>query len=857
MTMLQPTPVVPSNAPLHHQESYTRSSRVLQEHSGNRQQDYYASSVDQKYPASYLTENTYPAYQQVPRPLHTNTHSLLQQNRLRHPQQRFHHGQRDPQQIRKEARYLFHRFRSSDGYMKYRNRQHKDDKGASEQKWPDRLEYAFFEALVNWPPMGRRKLPHKDKQRGRNELIADYIEEHTGEARTRKQVSSHIQVLKPFVESDPHIMRYLSKEDLTGHSHRYYYQGGGHYPVGGRRASQYPATAPGTYSTRSSIAAGAPSMETANLYHTLPQIKQSLSVFQPVAFEMFVQQKTPGIEPERLHTYTKNLPAPLKDDLHPTWDEFASNFPRLASIHSSRPIDCNVLFAEASIAFPNGSWRDKPYVELGISLSCSSQQLPHDSVVFCYNKFYEKGVLWKDPKPPKEPKDIYKQLRVPWDGWVVEEDGSMTLETSMKFGSTFWAMKLGGLASKVNNPAGLSLEESDGMGMGAREGRDLVDQELRDTSALQEIVIKMPDGTAQRLLLIYWKFRLSRAEEGRAYWRQLSVPTPDLTKAEVTQATVYGAEYTEAAAPYMDLKSERVDSVYEYPGFQAYGAEAYGSTTQQQPAALQSPFKYETSSSSNSALNSAVWSSSNDFDTNDGTNTAPNSAVDLFPPDGDNSFDFTGGNINISYDNMDFSAFDASAFDFGASATADFATDPALENYGTQEYSHHDFDTQWYEGFDGSQQHHLPQSQTPAPQAPMSAGATIENGDVHSSSEQHDPYSFNLDAPATCGVESQSTTVTFQDYSITPYDESQQYSQTYGISPHGSQQANGGAGQDAVIKDEDALEALADASGYMAHMGQHNQDDHQQHSQHDVVQTRQGSEGYDIYDFQHQQYHAS
>ncbi|CAK1356868.1 unnamed protein product [Cercospora beticola] len=848
MTMLQPTPVVPSNAPLHHQESYTRSSRVLQEHSGNRQQDYYAASVDQKYPASYLTENTYPAYQQVPRPLHTNTHSLLQHNRLRHPQQRFHHGQRDPQQIRKEARYLFHRFRSSDGYMKYRNRQHKEDKGVSEQKWPDRLEYAFFEALVNWPPMGRRKLPHKDKQRGRNELIADYIEEHTGEARTRKQVSSHIQVLKPFVESDPHIMRYLSKEDLTGHSHRYYYQGGGHYPVGGRRASQYPATAPGSYSTRSSIAAGAPSMETANLYHTLPQIKQSLSVFHPIAFEMFVQRKAPGAEPERLHTYTKNLPAPLKDHIHPTWDEFTSEFPLLASLHSARPIDCNVLFAEASIAFPTGTWKDKTNVELGISLSCSSQRLPQDSVVFCCNRFYEKGVLQKD---------FGSSHPVPWDDWVDDGDGSARLETLIKFGSTFWAMKLGALANKLKSPAAGLRDAVCGMFGNTTDGREKVDEELRDTTALQEIVIKMPDGTGQRLLLIYWKFRLSRAEEGRAYWRQLSVPTPDSAKSEAKEVALYGTDYAEAAAPYLDLKTDRVDSVYEYPGLQTYGADAYVSTTQQQPATLQSPFKYETSSSSNSALNSAVWSSSNDFDTNDGTNTAPNSAVELFPPDGDNAFDFTGGNINISYDNMDFSAFDASAFDFGASATADFATDPALENYGTQDYSHHDFDTQWYESFDGSQQHHLPQSQTPAPQAAMSAGATLEDGDAHSSTEQHDPYSFNLDVPATCGVESQSTTATFQDYSVTPYDDSQQYSQTYGISPHDSQQAYGGAGQEAVIKDEDALAALADASGYMAHIGQHHQDGHQQHSQHDGVQTRQGSEGYDIYDFQHQQYHAS
>jgi transcriptional enhancer factor len=51
--------------------------------------------------------------------------------------------------------------------------------------------------------MGRKKYMLEGTQRGRNELIQDSIYRDTGIRRDRKQVSSHLQVLKDKLRSIP------------------------------------------------------------------------------------------------------------------------------------------------------------------------------------------------------------------------------------------------------------------------------------------------------------------------------------------------------------------------------------------------------------------------------------------------------------------------------------------------------------------------------------------------------------------------------------------------------------------------------------------------------------------------------
>ncbi|OOF97265.1 hypothetical protein ASPCADRAFT_45610 [Aspergillus carbonarius ITEM 5010] len=425
----------------------------------------------------------------------------------------------------------------SNKYLEYRSRPRRDTGKDGEPVWSDELEDAFQQALEANPPMGRRKWSERGKSYGRNELIAEFIFKKTGKRRTRKQVSSHLQVLDSFLKGDPDWERLVREEAAVRSSNQ-------HPPAGPRwgppmdppLSSHYGNHLHPTYHDpmRQAYAGELPPAP----FSLNPSWHDTnINTIQGLGFGMWVSEPD---KPDRIedasHIYSR-----LQDDQrHPVapialneMRNWQASFPYLNSLmaNPNSPLDCDIILIEANLKIMD----DFPVAnsKLGIHLELDFAQANAAGVPMlndlenwsCKTYMYENG------------QEIYQGRQ------DVARPVHTTTHTKVKplFESKWWAIRFTKLTQdqKLAESAGHHAPEQ------AREF-------LRNLTVVQEIRAMAPYGSRRmsnpysghpvdekkRVAILLWKFRqtLPRDVVGTTTWRRV-IPSERIPHSSPKTAT--------------------------------------------------------------------------------------------------------------------------------------------------------------------------------------------------------------------------------------------------------------------------------------------------------------------------------
>ncbi|QDS70932.1 hypothetical protein FKW77_006761 [Venturia effusa] len=432
--------------------------------------------------------------------------------------------------IIKEANRLWRRLLRCKSYSKYRERKPKDNPTSQDMKWPENLEVAFCQALIIYPPVGRRMVASGDsnKARGRNELIADFIQRYTGEPRTRKQVSSHIQVLKPMVKEDQVVTDHLAIPEHKSLGHR-----GRH----SRRISI--ASTPSTrYSSQDSVqvphrSASMLSSSYRSMSYTPARSVSPMRLstpspafmHEPIHFEMFIRDSLRGESSLPLHTFTSfsHSQARLEDLYVADTLDLCHQLPQLSSILTPEDLSSSqIIVAESRLRLmsdhlPKGA-------ELGIQFEVNSLcNLGVYEDFSCETRFFEDGESACEP--------IHGRI---------DYSAHFQHLGNIQFGSDFWARRVVETAQQLRRVDELRNKADDlrscGLDGGMSELADPLDDEARETedevrksirglSGLQEVSARLKTtGEKVRLFIVCWKFEQQLGEgEASTTWRNVTI----------------------------------------------------------------------------------------------------------------------------------------------------------------------------------------------------------------------------------------------------------------------------------------------------------------------------------------------